>query len=381
MFEGFIKFTQNLYKSTEFIPLHAPKFNGNEKKYLNKCIDSTFVSSVGEFVDKLEENIASYTGAKYAIATNNGTSALHIALLLANVSKGDEVITQPLTFVATCNSISYCNANPVFVDIDRDSMGMSPESLLNFLESSTSLINQQCINNSTGKVIRACVPMHTFGHPCRIDTIRDICNQYYICLIEDACESLGSVYKGKHTGTFGKMGVFSFNGNKIVTAGGGGCLITNDENLAKRAKHLTTTSKKSHKWEFVHDEVGYNYRMPNINAALIVAQLEQLEDFIKKKEVLSNKYLEFFKSKNIEFVSGLKESRPNFWLNTIIFKEEKYKDLFINESNSKGVMTRPVWMLMNKLSMFKNAQSADLRNAEWLEKRVVNIPSGVVQSK
>ena len=280
MYKEVIAFIQKTYQTTDFIPLHEPKFIGNEKKYLNECIDSTFVSSVGRFVDEFEEKISNYTGVKYAIATSNGTSALHISLLLANVEQNDEVITQPLTFVATCNAISYCGAQPVFIDVDRDTMGLSPSALRYFLENNTTIKNNKCINNVTGKRIGACIPVHTFGHPCRIDEIKDICNQYNIFLIEDAAESVGSFYKDKHTGTFGQVGVMSFNGNKIITAGGGGCIITDDEALAKKAKYLTTTAKVPHKWNFNHDIVGYNYRMPNLNAALLVAQLENLDNFI-----------------------------------------------------------------------------------------------------
>jgi perosamine synthetase len=380
MFNNFIRFVKEMYGIKELIPLHAPQFNGNEKKYLNECIDSTFVSSVGKFVDEFEEKIAHYTGAKYAVATSNGTSALHIALLLANVTENDEVITQPLTFVATCNAISYCNANPIFIDVDKDTMGLSPSSLQVYLEKNTFIKSQQCINNRTGKVIKACVAMHTFGHPCRIDKIKDICDKYYINLIEDAAESLGSFYKDKHTGTFSQMGVMSFNGNKIITAGGGGCFITNDKELAKRAKHLTTTAKVPHKWEYTHDMVGYNYRMPNLNAALIVAQLEQLENFLNHKRNLANRYAEFFNLNTIKFIVEPKNSKSNYWLNAVILKDEKQRDLFLEETNSKGVMTRPIWTLMNKLTMFQNAQCGELTNAEWLEKRVVNIPSSVVVS-
>ena len=380
MFNNFIRFVKEMYGIKELIPLHAPQFNGNEKKYLNECIDSTFVSSVGKFVDEFEEKIAHYTGAKYAVATSNGTSALHIALLLANVTENDEVITQPLTFVATCNAISYCNANPIFIDVDKDTMGLSPSSLQVYLEKNTFIKSQQCINNRTGKVIKACVAMHTFGHPCKIDKIKDICDKYYINLIEDAAESLGSFYKDKHTGTFGQMGVMSFNGNKIITAGGGGCFITNDKELAKRAKHLTTTAKVPHKWEYTHDMVGYNYRMPNLNAALIVAQLEQLENFLNHKRNLANRYAEFFNLNTIKFIVEPKNSKSNYWLNAVILKDEKQRDLFLEETNSKGVMTRPIWTLMNKLTMFQNAQCGELTNAEWLEKRVVNIPSSVVVS-
>ena len=380
MFNNFIRFVKEMYGIKELIPLHAPQFNGNEKKYLNECIDSTFVSSVGKFVDEFEEKIAHYTGAKYAVATSNGTSALHIALLLANVTENDEVITQPLTFVATCNAISYCNANPIFIDVDKDTMGLSPSSLQVYLEKNTFIKSQQCINNRTGKVIKACVAMHTFGHPCKIDKIKDICDKYYINLIEDAAESLGSFYKDKHTGTFGQMGVMSFNGNKIITAGGGGCFITNDKELAKRAKHLTTTAKVPHKWKYTHDMIGYNYRMPNLNAALLVAQLENLEIFLLRKRELAIAYADFFNDTTCQFVKEPIASQSNYWLNAIILKDQKQRDLFLNETNSKGVMTRPIWTLMNKLTMFQNDQCGELTNAEWLEKRVVNIPSSVVVS-
>ncbi len=378
MFEDVISFVQNRYKTTEFIPLHEPRFAGNEKKYLNECIDSTFVSSVGKFVDEFEGKIAQYTGAKYAIATSNGTSALHASLILANVEEGDEVITQPLTFVATCNTIKYCGANLVFIDVDRDTMGLSPIALQEFLEINTTVKNGQCVNNTTNKIIKACVPMHTFGHPCRVDEIQDICEQYCITLIEDSAESLGSFYKGKHTGTFGKMGVISFNGNKIITGGGGGCIITNDKELAQKAKHLTTTAKIPHKWEYMHDIVGYNYRMPNLNAALIVAQLEQLDKFLSSKRSLANAYKEFFKNSDIRFVTEPENSKSNYWLNAILLKNKEQRDSFLNETNSKGVMTRPIWTLMNKLPMFENYQKSSLSNAEWLEQRVINIPSSCI---
>ena len=377
MFEDVISFIQNTYKTKEFIPLHEPRFIGNEKKYLNECIDSTFVSSAGKFVDEFEEKIASYTGAKYAIATCNGTSALHVSLLLANVEQNDEVITQPLTFVATCNAIRYCGAQPIFVDVDRDTMGLSPSALKGFLENNTSVKKQQCVNNKTGRVIKACVPMHTFGHPCRMDEIKDICNKYYIFLIEDAAESVGSFYKDKHTGNFGRVGVMSFNGNKIITAGGGGCIITSDKTLAKKAKHLTTTAKVPHKWNFNHDMIGFNYRMPNLNAALLVAQLENLENFIHGKRKLAGMYEEFFNSVDYDFVKEPMECKSNYWLNSLILKNKQQRDEFLNETNSQNIMTRPIWTLMNKLPMFGHAQCGDLTNSEWLEKRVVNIPSSV----
>jgi len=375
MFNDFIDFVRKIYDTEDIIPLHEPKFAGNEKKYLNQCIDTTYVSTIGDFVDELEEKIAKYTGAKYAVTTCNGTSALHISLLLADVQQNSEVITQPLTFVATCNAISYCGAKPIFIDVDIDTMGLSPSALRFFLENNTTIRNKQCINNKTAKVIKACVPMHSYGHPCRIDEIKKICDEYFIFLIEDAAESIGSFYKDKHTGTFGQLGAMSFNGNKIITAGGGGCIITNDKVLAKKAKHLTTTAKVYHKWDFNHDMIGYNYRMPNLNAALLMAQLEKLNDFISNKRNLAKKYEGFFKSLGYNFFKEPKDSKSNYWLNSIILKNKMQRDQFLQKTNSKGVITRPIWTLMNQLPMFKDAQCADLKNSEWLDERVVNIPS------
>lgn len=377
-FQDIINFIRETYQTKDFITLHEPRFVGNEKKYLNECIDSTFVSSVGSFVDEFEEKMASYTGAKYAIATSSGTSALHMSLLLADVDQNNEVITQPLTFIAICNAISYCGAQPIFIDVDKDTMGLSPTALKYFLENNTSVKNQQCINNKTGKVIKACVPMHTFGHPCRIDEIKEICDKHHIFLIEDAAESVGSTYKGKHTGTFGQMGVMSFNGNKIITAGGGGCIVTNDKTLAKKAKHLTTTAKVPHKWDFNHDMVGYNYRMPNLNAALLVAQLENLNNFNSSKRKLANMYEAFFNSADYIFVKEPMDSKSNYWLNSILLKNKQQRDEFLDETNSSGIMTRPIWTLMNKLPMFECAQCGNLKNSEWLEDRVVNIPSSAI---
>ena len=373
-----VDFIRSVYKTDSFIPLHEPRFLGNEKKYLNECIDSTFVSSVGKFVDEFEEKIASYTGAKYAVATSNGTSALHISLLLANVEQNDEVITQPLTFIATCNAISYCNASPVFIDVDKDTMGMSPVALEIFLKENAEVKNQQCVNKSTGKIIKACIPMHTFGHPCRIEEIQKICKEWHIILVEDSAESLGSFYNNQHTGTFGELGVISFNGNKVITSGGGGCILTNNEDLAKKAKHITTTAKEPHKWEYTHDMVGYNYRMPNLNAALIVAQLEQLDGFLKSKRSLAKIYKKFFQNGDIHFVIDPENAKSNYWLNSIILKSKDQRDLFLDETNSQGIMTRPIWVLMNKLPMFEKAQCGDLTNSEWLEDRVANIPSSAI---
>jgi len=379
MFEQTIDFIKAAYPEKDFIALHEPVFLGNEKKYLNECIDSTFVSSVGKFVDQFEAMVASYTGAKYAIATVNGTAALHIALLLAGVQPDDEVITQPLTFIATCNAISYCNAKAVFIDVDKETMGLSPVALRKFLQENTVIKDEQCLNEKTGKIIKACVPMHTFGHPCRIDEIKAICDEYHIILVEDAAESLGSYYKGQHTGTFGAVSALSFNGNKTITTGGGGMIITNDEQLAKKAKHLTTTAKEAHPYEYIHNVIGYNYRMPNLNAALGCAQMESLADVLKNKRELALEYEIFFKAQGIQFMTEQTSTVSNFWLNAIILKDKHQRDDFLKATNDKNVMTRPIWTLMNKLEMFKGCQSDSLENALWLEERVVNIPSGATQ--
>ncbi len=377
MFEKTVQFIQEAYNTKDFLPLHEPVFFGNEKKYLNECIDSTFVSSVGKFVDQFEQMMAEYTGAKYAIATVNGTAALHIALKLVGTDENSEVITQPLTFIATCNAISYCNAKPIFVDVDKDTMGLSPESLKAFLATETFQKDGMCYNKTTGKKITAVVPMHTFGHPCKIDEIAFICDEYNIALVEDAAESLGSYYKGKHTGTFGKLAAFSFNGNKTITTGGGGMIITDDEALAKHAKHLTTTAKVPHPYEYMHDEIGYNYRLPNLNAALGCAQMETLDAILENKRELASQYIDFFIKQNIHFAAELQDSKVNYWLNAVVLKDKEQRDLFLKETNDKGVMTRPIWALMNRLDMFKECQCTDLSNALWLEERVVNIPSGV----
>lgn len=360
------------------IPLHAPLFIGNEKKYIEECIDSTFVSSVGKFVDKFEDITAEYTGAKKAVVCVNGTNALYLALKLFNVKQGDEVITQPLTFIATLNAISYCNASPIFIDVDKDTMGMSPNSLEDFLKNNTIIKPDGCFNKITGKRISVCVPMHTFGFPCRIDEIVKICNHYKILVVEDAAESLGSFYKGQHTGTFSDIGILSFNGNKILTTGGGGMLLFKNEELAKKAKHLTTQAKVSHRWEFVHDHIGYNYRMPNINAALGVAQMENIDLFLERKRKLSESYNKFFNKIGITFVTEIKDAKANYWLNAILLKDITERDEFLQYTNDNNVMTRPAWRLMNKLEMFKNCHSSNLDNAQWLEDRIVNIPSSVI---
>jgi len=370
-----IKFIKKKFKNKKLVQLHEPRFIGNEKKYLETCIESTFVSSVGKFVDSFEKKIANYMKSRFAIATSSGTSALHISLLLANVDQDSEVITQPLNFIATCNAITYCGASPIFVDVDKDTMGLSPSALAFFLEKNTKVKNKKCINKITGKIIKACVPMHTFGHPCRIDEIKKICKKYFLFLIEDAAESVGSTYKKKNTGTFGELGVYSFNGNKIITSGGGGCILTNDEYLAKKAKHLTTTAKVPHKWDFKHDMIGYNYRMPNLNAALLFAQLENLKRFIIDKRKLAHEYELFFKKINYNFFKEPKNCKSNYWLNSILLKNKKDRDDFLELTNSNGIMTRPIWLLMNTLPMFRYKQNYNLQNSNWLSERVVNIPS------
>lgn len=375
-----VTFIQKQYNTQKFIPLHEPYFNGKEKEYVVECIDSTFVSSVGKFVDRFEQMVAEFTGAEYAIATVNGTAALHIALLLADVEQDDEVITQPLTFIATANAISYCNANPVFIDVDRDTMGMSPPSLKHFLsENSYRGDDGFSYNKKTNKRIKACVPMHTFGHPCRIDEIQKICEEHNISLVEDAAESLGSYYKEKHTGRFGIVGTLSFNGNKTITTGGGGMIITDNEELAKKAKHITTTAKIPHPWEYKHDMIGYNYRLPNLNAALGCAQMEMLPAIIENKRKLAESYSTFFENSSIEFVSEKEDCTANYWLNAVVLNDLAERNEFLKYTNDNGVMTRPIWTLMNKLSMFKDCECADLSNSEWLEDRVVNIPSSVVK--
>lgn len=368
---------QTFHQPDGVVPLHAPCFVGNEKKYLDECIDSTYVSSVGKFVDRFEEMVAQYTGAKRAVVCVNGTNALYMAMSLAGVEREDEVITQPLTFIATCNAISYIGAYPVFLDVDLATMGLSPSKMREWLQINSEIRNNMCYNRVSGRRIKACVPMHTFGHPVHLDELSALCEEYHIELVEDAAESLGSFYKGKHTGTFGRVGAVSFNGNKTITTGGGGMLLFMDEELGRYAKHLTTQAKIPHRWEFVHDHVGYNYRMPNINAALGCAQMEHLQEFVDNKRELAQKYNEYFKGSDITFFSEPTDCKSNYWLNAVLLKDKACRDRFLEETNDAGVMTRPVWQLMNRLPMFSACQCGDLTDAEWLEARLVNIPSSV----
>jgi perosamine synthetase len=378
MFKEIIDFIRTHYAHSEgFLPLHEPRFTGNEKLYLNEAIDSTFVSSVGQYVNRFEALMCEITGAKYAVATMNGTAALHVALLMAGVNRDEEVITQPLSFIATANAISYTGASMVFIDVDRDTMGMSPKSLEAFLENETAAASDGGrVNKVTGKRIAACIPMHTFGFPCRIDEIAAICSKYGVILIEDAAESLGSYYKNQHTGTFGLLGAFSFNGNKVVTCGGGGCVVTNDAELAKKAKHITTTAKVPHPWEYVHDSIGYNYRLTNLSAALACAQLEQLNDFVENKRATAEAYRQFFLGK-YPLAEELPQAKANYWLNAILLNDREERDRFLTFANEQGVGCRPIWQLLNKAPMFRHMQTDALENAQWLEDRVVNLPSSV----
>tara|TARA_B100000927_G_scaffold236230_1_gene196868 strand:- start:364 stop:1521 length:1158 start_codon:yes stop_codon:yes gene_type:complete len=374
---NFNSLIRSIAKDQDIIGLHPPLFIGNEKRFINETIDSNYVSSVGKFVDKFEKSISSLTTSKYSIATVNGTSALQIALILGNVKLGDEVLTQALSFVATSNAISYLKAKPVFIDVDIDTMGMSPLALESFLEEFGEKRETGTYNKLTGSKISACLPMHTFGFMCRIDEIKKICLKWKINLIEDSAEALGSQYKLKYSGTFGLLSAYSFNGNKIITSGGGGCITTQDEELFKRAKHITTTAKISANYEYIHDEVGYNFRMPNINAALACAQLESFQDIIKNKKKLYEFYAEELPSIGIELASIPKETTWNYWLIPIILETKKDRDLFLEQTNKDKILTRPIWRLLYKLPMYSECQRDSQKNALLLESKIVNIPSNV----
>ncbi|NOV31076.1 LegC family aminotransferase [Methylomonas sp. ZR1] len=378
MFDSFIRLVREIYQTEQFIPLHEPRFAGNEKQYLLDVIDSTFVSSVGPYVTEFESKIAEYTGAKHAIATVNGTAALHVALLLAGVQPGEEVITQAVTFVATCNAIHYCGAEPVFVDVDAATLGLSPLALAEFLDRFGERRDDGVYNKTSGKRIAACLPMHTFGHPCNLAGLIRVCDDFGMPLVEDAAEALGSRLNGQHCGTFGKLGVLSFNGNKIITTGGGGMILTDNEELARRAKHLTTTAKLPHAWKFEHDQIGYNYRMPNLNAALGLAQLEQLPRFVELKRGLARRYLDWAQISGAHFVEEPAGTDANYWLNALLLDDITQRDAFLEFSNARGVMTRPLWELMSDLPMYQHCQRDNLLQSRRLAERLVNVPSSVV---
>jgi len=360
------------------VALHEPAFGGNEWAYVKECLDSGWVSSVGKFVDQFEEMLAEFTGVKRAIAVVNGTAALHICMKLAGVEQGDEVLIPSLTFVATANAVSYCGAIPHLVDCEERTLGLDPVALSHYLEEIVVVDGRGCVNRKTGRRIRAVVPMHTFGHPVDLDPLFEVCRRFQLELIEDAAESLGSYYKGKHTGNWGKLSALSFNGNKVVTTGGGGAILTNDEELGRLAKHITTTAKVPHRWEFNHDMVGYNYRMPNINAALGCAQLEQLPDFVSRKRALAQRYQQVFTSvEGVSFVSEPYFATSNYWLNTLLLDKEcaKERDTVLAATNDTGIMTRPAWTPMHLLPMFADAPKMELSVTESLAARLINIPS------
>ena len=376
--DSFIRYVREIYRTDKLIPLHEPRFQGREKEYLLDAIDSTFVSSVGQYVDRFEADCAGYTGAKYAVATVNGTAALHLALILAGVKRDEEVITQALTFVATCNAIHYCGAEPVFVDVDKATLGLSAQALEDYLDEFAEHRNGETWNNRTGKRIAACLPMHTFGHPADMHRIVQICEKYHIPVVEDAAEALGSTLNKQHCGTFGRLGVLSFNGNKIMTTGGGGMILTDDETLAKQAKHLSTTAKQPHPWCVAHDQVGFNYRLPNLNAALGVAQLEYVPLFLAKKRELAARYIEWSQQNRFQCVIEPETAQSNYWLNAVVLENLSERDAFLKATNEHGVMTRPLWEPMHRLPMYRHCQKGSLVITEWAADRVVNIPSSVI---
>lgn len=377
-FARLIAMVRDHYATTGPVALHAPVFQGNEQAYVAETIRSTFVSSVGSFVDRFEADMAAYTGAPRAVAVVNGTAALQVALRLAGVGQGDLVITQPLTFVATCNAIAYTGAAPVFCDVDRATLGLSPQAVEAWLTDNATL-GADGLPRMQGRVIRACLPMHSFGHPVRLAELQDVCARWNLTLVEDAAEALGSTYRGRHCGTFGRLGTQSFNGNKILTTGGGGMILTDAETGAQ-AKHLTTTAKLPHPYEYVHDETGWNYRLPNLNAALGVAQLEQLETFIAEKRKLAARYIAEL-SAGFDVVQEPPDCRSNYWLNAVISADKAERDALLAATNGAGVMTRPIWALMTTLPMYAHTPRGPLPMSEWLADRVVNLPSGIRAAK
>ncbi|ELM0678767.1 aminotransferase LegC [Campylobacter coli] len=377
MFEKEISFIKSLFNK-ENIALHEPCFIGNEKKYLLECIDSGFVSSVGEFVTRFEEALKEKTKARFVIATNTGTAALHIALLANGIDENCEVITQSISFVATANAIAYTGAKPVFLDIDENTLSLSPKALEHFLENQTYQKDNLSYNKTTHKLIKACVIMHTFGLSAHIKAIKELCEKYHILLIEDAAEALGSTYENKALGTFGKCGILSFNGNKIITGGCGGAILSDDENLAKLARHLSTTAKIPHPYEYDHDRIAYNYRLCNINAAILFAGLENLEPFLENKRELAKIYKDFFKNHDkCKFIDEKSNEKSNFWLNTLLFKDENLRNIFLEECLKNNIFVRPVWKSLPSLKAFQNCQSNELINTKKLEKRLINLPSSV----
>jgi len=380
MFDNFIKFVRELYQTSSFIPLHEPSFSGNEKKYLSEVIDSTYVSSVGESIVEFESKIAQYVGIEFAVAVVNCTSALHLSLLLSDVTEGTEVITQSLNFVAGSNAISYCKAKPVFIDISKRSLSMSPESLQSFLDDNCEVRDDGlCWNKITGNRVSACLPMNTYGFVSDAVRLNKLCEQFNIPLVEDSAESLGSFYKNKHTGSESSLSTISFNGNKVITTGGGGMILTNNENLYKKAKHISTTAKLNHKWNFNHNEIGYNYRMPNLNAALGLAQLENLEAFLHSKRLIAEAYQAWGKSNGFSFVKEEDHTQANYWLNCMLLDNLSDRDEFLEYTNHNKVMTRPSWIPMHRLEIYKDCLALDMKNTDWIHDRLVNVPSSPIR--
>lgn len=374
-----IKLVRDIYSTNEFIPLHAPSFSGNEQKYVTETITSTFVSSVGKFVEEFEQKVQQVTGSAKAIATVNGTAALHSALYLADVRVGDLVITQALTFIATCNTLYHMGAKPIFIDIERKAFGLCPIATEQWLSENAFIDEQgQCRHTASGAAIKAIMPMHTFGHPVQLDELLALCQTWNLTLIEDAAESLGSYYKGQHTGTLGRFGALSFNGNKVITTGGGGMLLCREAEEGVRAKHVTTTAKVPHAYEFFHDEPGFNYRMPNLNAALGCAQMEQLEVMLANKRIIAERYEQFFSDTEFQFVKEPDYAQSNYWLNAVLCPDLDSRNALLKQTNAAGVMTRPVWQLMHRLPMFADSLRGDLKHSEWAEARLVNLPSSPV---
>ena len=369
---------KDIYRNEKIVPLHSPYFFGNENKIIQETIDSTFVSSIGKNVNIFEKKITKITNSKYAVAVVNGTSALHLSLIVSNVQRNDLVITQSLSFISTSNSIKYVGADPVFIDIDLETLGLSYISLKNFLENETITKNNICYHKLSNRKIKACIPMHTFGHPVKIDKIKKICKKYNITLIEDSAEAFGSFYKKKSVGTYGDLSILSFNGNKIITTGGGGAILTNNKIFYEKAKHLSTQAKISHPWRFIHDEIGYNYRMPNINAALGIAQLENFDKIINVKRKIALKYKNHFLNTDIKFVDEPKNSVSNFWLNSILLKNKNEKEKTIKFLNDLNIKVRGCWDLIHTLKMYKNCYSYNLKNSKYIFDRLVNLPSSYI---
>lgn len=381
MSTDFVSFIRDLYQTNEFIPLHAPTFGGNELRYVSETIHTTFVSSVGKFVDQFESQIEEFTGASKAVATVNGTAALHTALYMANVKPGDYVITQALTFVATCNALHHMGAEPIFVDVAKVSLSMCPVALDNYLINNAFSNETGCFHKTSNRRISAVVPMHTFGHPAELDELVLVCQKWQLTLIEDAAESLGSYYKGKHTGTIGELGALSFNGNKVITTGGGGIVLCRDAILGARAKHVTTTAKVAHPYEFFHDEPGFNYRLPNLNAALGVAQMEALPRLLQQKRKIAEQYQQYLTTSEFSFVVEPEYAQSNYWLNAVICPDKHSREQLLKVTNDSGVMTRPIWKLMHRLPMFQHCLRDSLLVSEWLEGHLVNLPSSPISKE